>query len=38
MIEEGQQAPEFCLPGIDEMGNEAGFCLKDVLKKGTLVL
>lgn len=38
MIEEAQQAPEFCLPGIDKIGNEAEFCLKDVLKKGTLVL
>lgn len=38
MIEEGQQAPEFCLSGIDENGNETEFCLKDILKKGTLVL
>jgi len=38
MIEEGQQAPEFCLSGIDEIGNEAEYCLKDVLKKGILVL
>lgn len=38
MIEEGQQAPEFCLSGIDENGKEEKFCLKDILKQGTLVL
>ncbi len=38
MVKEGQHAPEFCLIGIDENGKEAEFCLKDVLKKGILVL
>ena len=38
MIEEGHQAQEFCLSGIDENGKEAEFCLKDILKQGTLVL
>ncbi|HEK25803.1 MAG TPA: redoxin domain-containing protein, partial [Hydrogenobaculum sp.] len=24
-----EKAPDFCLPGIDENGNEKEFCLKD---------
>jgi peroxiredoxin Q/BCP len=38
MIEEGQQAPDFCLSGIDAKGKEDEFCLKDILEQGTLVL
>ncbi|NOQ45627.1 MAG: redoxin domain-containing protein [Desulfobulbaceae bacterium] len=38
MIEAGQNAPDFCLPGIDRSGEEKEFCLKDILKKGRLVL
>jgi len=39
MVVEGQKAPEFCLKGIDEEGNERQFCLKDFLhEKRFLVL
>jgi len=38
MLEEGQKAPDFCLLGINENSEEKEFCLKDVLKKGRLVL
>ena len=38
MIEEGQKATDFCLSGIDATGNEAEFCLNDMLKQGILVL
>jgi peroxiredoxin Q/BCP len=38
MIEHSQQAPDFCLSGIDAKGKEGEFCLKDILKQGTLVL
>jgi len=34
MLEEGQKAPDFCLPGIDENGQEKEYCLKDLLKEG----
>ncbi len=29
MLKEGDKAPEFCLKGIDEKGEEREFCLKD---------
>ncbi len=29
MLKEGDKAPDFCLKGIDESGNERKFCLKD---------
>ena len=29
MLKEGKKAPDFCLKGIDEKGNEKEFCLKD---------
>lgn len=29
-----EKAIDFCLPGIDENGNEINFCLKDYLNKG----
>ena len=29
MVKEGQKAPDFCLKGIDEKGQEREFCLKD---------
>ncbi len=29
MLKEGDKAPEFCLKGIDEKGEEKEFCLKD---------
>jgi len=38
MIEKGQQAPDFCLSGIDAIGKENEFSLDAILKKGTLVL
>src|SRR3970040_10829 len=38
MIKEGIKAPEFCLNGIDESGNEIKTCLKDLLKKGKKVI
>ena len=38
MVEEGQNAPDFCLPGIDAEGKEREFCLKDLLSDGPLVL
>ncbi len=31
MLKEGDRAPEFCLRGIDESGEERSFCLKDLL-------
>ncbi|WP_448587239.1 peroxiredoxin [Thermocrinis sp.] len=31
MLKEGDKAPEFCLDGIDEKGQEVSFCLKDLL-------
>ncbi len=33
MLKEGDKAPEFCLKGIDEKGEEKEFCLKDFLGK-----
>lgn len=38
MIEEGQTAPDFCLPGINDQGDEREYCLKDILEKGAVVL
>jgi peroxiredoxin Q/BCP len=38
MLDEGQKAPDFCLPGIDEQGREKELCLKDILKTGRLIL
>jgi peroxiredoxin Q/BCP len=32
MIKSGNKAPEFCLNGIDEAGQEREFCLSDLLK------
>ncbi len=29
MLKEGEKAPDFCLKGIDEKGEEKEFCLKD---------
>ena len=29
MLKEGEKAPDFCLKGIDEKGEEREFCLKD---------
>lgn len=29
MVKEGEKAPDFCLKGIDEKGEEREFCLKD---------
>jgi peroxiredoxin Q/BCP len=29
MLKEGEKAPDFCLTGIDEKGEEREFCLKD---------
>ncbi len=29
MLKEGEKAPDFCLKGIDEKGEERDFCLKD---------
>ncbi len=29
MVKEGDKAPDFCLKGIDEKGEEKEFCLKD---------
>jgi len=37
MLKEGDKAPEFCLKGIDEKGEEREFCLKD-FKGSKLVL
>ncbi len=31
MLKEGDKAPDFCLKGIDEKGQEGEFCLKDLL-------
>ncbi len=33
MLNEGMKAPEFCLSGIDEAGNEKEFCLSGLLKE-----
>ncbi len=33
MLKEGDKAPEFCLKGIDEKGEEREFCLRDFLGK-----
>lgn len=38
MLEAGQKAPDFCLPGIDALGHEKEFCLNDILANGVLVL
>ena len=38
MIKQGIKAPEFCLDGIDESGNEIKTCLKDLLKQGKKVV
>ncbi len=37
MLKESDRAPEFCLQGIDEGGEEKTFCLKDLLT-GSLIL
>ena len=31
MLKEGEKAPDFCLKGIDERGEEKKFCLKDFI-------
>lgn len=33
MLKQGDAAPDFCLPGIDEKGAEQEYCLGDLLKK-----
>lgn len=33
MIKAGDKAPDFCLKGIDEAGQEREFCLSDLLKQ-----
>lgn len=39
MLKEGTKAPDFCLRGIDENGEEREFLLSELLKKGkTIVL
>lgn len=37
MLKEGDKAPDFCLKGIDEKGEEKEFCLKD-FKGSRLIL
>ena len=37
MVEEGQKAPDFCLKGIDEKGQEKEFCLKDFKGKRVIL-
>ncbi len=37
MVEEGQKAPDFCLKGIDEKGQEREFCLKDFRGKKVIL-
>ncbi|MDQ7038826.1 MAG: thioredoxin-dependent thiol peroxidase [Aquificota bacterium] len=37
MLKEGDKAPDFCLKGIDEKGEEREFCLRDLLG-GKLIL
>ncbi|MCI4624544.1 MAG: peroxiredoxin [Candidatus Magnetoovum sp. WYHC-5] len=38
MIEEGAEAPEFCLEGIDSNGQEGEFCLKNLLATNQIIL
>lgn len=38
MIAEGQKAPDFCLDGIDENGEEKVFCLNDLKNTGMSIL
>ena len=38
MIKEGEQAPDFCLEGIDEKGTEREFCLSELLKGNKTVV
>lgn len=38
MIAEGQKAPDFCLDGIDENGEEKVFCLNDLKNLGMSIL
>ncbi len=33
MLKEGDRAPDFCLKGIDEKGEEKEFCLRDLLNQ-----
>jgi len=33
MLKRGAKAPDFCLTGIDEAGQEREFCLQDLLKQ-----
>jgi peroxiredoxin Q/BCP len=37
-IEEGQKAPEFCLPGLTPEGEEKEICLKDLLLEGKYLI
>lgn len=37
-LKEGDRAPDFCLKGLDERGEEKEICLGDLLKRGPLVL
>ncbi len=37
MLKEGDKAPEFCLKGIDEKGEEKEFCLKDFRGKKVIL-
>lgn len=36
-LQEGQKAPDFCLVGLDEKGNEKKFCLKDFRGKKVIL-
>ncbi|KJR42119.1 peroxiredoxin [Candidatus Magnetoovum chiemensis] len=38
MLEENDKAPDFCLDGIDENGQELKYCLSDMLGKTAVVL
>ncbi len=37
MLKEGDKAPDFCLKGIDEKGEEKEFCLKDFKGKKVIL-
>jgi len=37
-LEEGQKAPEFCLPGLTPEGEEKDICLKDLLSEGKYLI
>ena len=37
-IEEGQKAPDFCLPALTPEGEEKEVCLKDLLSEGKYLI